>query len=100
MGEVVVPEQSYDDGDSCFEKDNNSSHSTDTEEFLDLADLNEFMDCNTVPAWQSDKFKIIDRLIESSCDADSFRIVCFSRGGLLNGTKSFFKLQSLQSFNL
>lgn len=93
MGEVVVPEQSYDDEDLCFETDNYSSHSTDTEEFLDLADLNEFMDCNTVPAWQSDKYKIIERLTESCCDANAFRDVCFSRGGLLNGTNIVKKLR-------
>lgn len=82
MSEVLVTEQSH--GDEDFDYDEESTNSTDTEEYLDL-DLNDFMDCNAAPIWQTDKQKVIERLIENCCDTTSFEEVCFSRGGLVNG---------------
>lgn len=78
----VVLEQSH--GGEDFSYDQDSTSSTDTEEYLDLADLNDFMDCNTAPFWQTDKQKVIESLIENCCDNTSFKEVCFSRGGLMN----------------
>lgn len=83
----VVLEQSH--GGEDFSYDQDSTSSTDTEEYLDLADLNDFMDCNTAPIWQTDKQKVIESLIENCCDNTSFKEVCFSRGGLMNGIKMF-----------
>ncbi len=88
MSEILIPERRYDDEDSCFERDESSTYSsTDTEEYLDLADLNDFMDCSAAPVWLTDKQKTIERLTENYSDATSIREICFSRGGLLNGTK-------------
>ena len=79
MSKLVSPERSYDDEE--FDKE-----STDTEEYLDLADLNDFMDYSTTtPFWQTEKQKVIESLIENCCDTTSFREICFSRGGLMNG---------------
>jgi hypothetical protein len=86
MSKLVFLEQSYDDED--FDKD-----STDTEEYLDsLADLNDFMDCPSTVSWQTEKQKAIESLIENCCDTTSFRGLCFSRGGLLNGINILFVL--------
>ena len=78
MSKLVSLERSYDDEE--FDKE-----STDTEEYLDLADLNDFIDCRTTPFWQTEKQKVIESLIENCCDTTSFSEICFSRGGLMNG---------------
>ena len=89
MSEIVIPERNgYEDDfckEVCFETEDSSTNSTDTEEYLDLADLNDFMDCSAAPVWQTDKQRNIEKLAENSADAISFREICFSRGGLLNG---------------
>lgn len=88
MKETVVTEvQNHDDDeDSCFEGDSRSS--TDTEEFLDLADLDDFMDTKScaVPVWKNEKLVKIEKTIDGSrVDVSSIRELCLSQGGLLTG---------------
>lgn len=67
------------------------SSSTDTEDYLDLADLNDFQECSSTLIWQDDKVKTIEKLIGNGCDATLLRDACISRGGLMNG-KYFYYL--------
>ncbi len=71
--------------DECSQGEDSCS-STDTEDYLDLADLNDFQDCDsTIQHWQETKIKLIETLIANGCDASSFKDFCYGRGGLLNG---------------
>lgn len=74
------------DENFCLETESTAGSSTDTEEFLDLADLNDFMDCSSVPNWQNERQKLVDRLGENGFDDPVLcRAICISHGGLLNG---------------
>lgn len=78
MGEIMV----LNPKECSLEED---SSSTDTEDYLDLADLNDFQECSSLLQWQDDKVKMIQKLIASGYDATSYREACLGRGGLLNG---------------
>lgn len=64
-----------------FVKEDNS----DMEEFLDLADNDNFEESSSLPFWQIEKESLIQQLIENSSDVNMFSLLCFSRGGLLKG---------------
>lgn len=82
MGEVVVFEPRQNEGLSCESK---STCSNDTEEYLDLADLDDFMEYDSrVKTWNEKKLRAIEQSIEN-CDLISIREICFNQGGLLNG---------------
>lgn len=77
--------------DDSYESADQSS--SDTEEYLDIADLNDFMDCNSPPIWHTEKLKTIATILDTAPDPDSektlIRKLCYSRGGLLNGNLLF-----------
>ena len=103
---VVIAQQYFtmsetnvsDDEESPFQGKSSSGSSSDTnEDYLDLLaelnELNDFQECSTIPQWQRDKQKDIEKLIDDESDTSHFRGLCFHRGGLLNGntyTRSFF----------
>ena len=82
MGEIMVlsTKETFVDEDSS---------STDTEDYLDLADLNDFQECSSLLQWQDDKVKVIKKMIENDDATDALREACLSRGGLLNGNATF-----------
>ena len=59
--------------------------SSDMDEFLDLADIDNFEESSSLPFWQTEKESLINQLAESSNDVSTFRVLCFTRGGLLRG---------------
>jgi hypothetical protein len=98
---VVIAQQYFtmsetnvsDDEESSFQGKGSSSSSDTNEDYLDLLaelELNDFQECSTVPQWQRDKQKDIEKLIDDESETSHFRELCFNRGGLLNGTAYTF----------
>lgn len=75
---------------SAYLEDENfvKEDSSDLEEFLDLADNDNFEESSSLPFWQIEKESLIEQLAENSSDVSVFRVLCFSRGGLLRGFHS------------
>lgn len=73
--------------DDTYETADKSS--TDTEDYLDLADLNDFMDSDSPPLWVTEKLRNIQTVLGTTSDlvsqAETIKNLCYSRGGLLNG---------------
>jgi len=76
MGEIQVSE--FREHEKFVKED-----SSDMDEFLDLADIDNFEESSSLPFWQTEKESLINQLAESSNDVSTFRVLCFTRGGLL-----------------